>query len=146
VGVVQALLDSAEICGWALGLTDLHHRVAPALCDLNHARKPLPVYKHCSVPWNGRMAGRLLGSDLTPDGVQRLLAAAPWDANAVRDNLQASVVEPLGHDQAVLVVDETRFLKKSTKSAGWHAHIVAQLGVGSIAEVGASHPPRTGNA
>jgi SRSO17 transposase len=53
-----------------------------------------------------------------PDGVQRLMNAARWDADAVRDDLRAYVVEHLGDPQAVLVVDETGFLKKGTKSVG----------------------------
>ncbi len=54
----------------------------------------------------------------TPDGVQRLLRTARWDAEAVRDDLRAYVVERLGNPDAVLVIDETGFLKKGTKSVG----------------------------
>lgn len=54
----------------------------------------------------------------TPHGMQDLLNRAAWDAAAVRDDLRAYVVEHLGADEAVLVVDETGFLKKGTKSVG----------------------------
>lgn len=50
--------------------------------------------------------------------MQRLLAGAKWDADAVRDDLCAYVVEPLGDAHAVLVVDETGLLKQGTKSVG----------------------------
>jgi SRSO17 transposase len=50
--------------------------------------------------------------------MQRLLAGAQWDADAARDDLRAYVVEQLGDPAAVLVVDETGFLKQGTKSAG----------------------------
>jgi len=50
--------------------------------------------------------------------MQRLLAGADWDAGRVRDDLRGYVVEHLGDPAAVLVVDETGFLKKGTKSAG----------------------------
>ena len=54
-----------------------------------------------------------------PQGVQRLFTDAGWDAEAVRDALRAYVVEHLGDPvSGVLVVDETGFLKKGTKSAG----------------------------
>src|SRR5262245_4353362 len=56
--------------------------------------------------------------DPTPDGVQHLLARADWDAEAVRDDLIGYVREHLGHPDGVLVVDETGFLKKGTKSCG----------------------------
>src|SRR5215207_4776341 len=41
-------------------------------------------------------------------------------AEALRDDLRAYVVEHLGDDDAVLVLDETGFLKKGAKSAGVH--------------------------
>jgi SRSO17 transposase len=54
-----------------------------------------------------------------PQGVQRLFTDADWDAEAVRDELRTYVVEQLGDaDSGVVVVDETGFLKKGTKSAG----------------------------
>jgi SRSO17 transposase len=56
--------------------------------------------------------------DATPDGMQHLLAAARWDADAVRDDVRAYVVEHLGSADAVLVVDETGDVKKGAASAG----------------------------
>jgi SRSO17 transposase len=56
--------------------------------------------------------------DATPDGVQDFLSRMRWDADAVRDDLRAYVVEHLGDPDAVLVLDETGFLKKDGKSAG----------------------------
>ena len=51
--------------------------------------------------------------DATPDGVQCLLSTYMWDAD-----LAGYVVEHLADAEAVLVVDETGFLKKGEKSAG----------------------------
>ena len=56
--------------------------------------------------------------EATPDGMQAFLNRAVWDADAVRDDLRAYVVEHLGDAGTVLVVDETGFLKKGTKSVG----------------------------
>jgi SRSO17 transposase len=66
---------------------------------------------------NGWQLAEHLG-DPTPDGVQHLLARADWDADAVRDDLIRYVAEHLGDSAGVLVVDETGFLKKGTKSCG----------------------------
>jgi SRSO17 transposase len=43
--------------------------------------------------------------------MQRLLAGARWDADALRDALRGYVVEHPGDPRAVLVLDETGFLK-----------------------------------
>ena len=59
-----------------------------------------------------------VAGDQTPDGMQRLLNDAVWDADGVRDDLFAYVAEYLGDGDGVLVVDETGFLKKGVKSAG----------------------------
>lgn len=56
--------------------------------------------------------------DATPDGMQRLLNHAKWDAGAVRDALRAQVAERLGCLGGVLVVDDTGFEKKGRRSAG----------------------------
>lgn len=53
-----------------------------------------------------------------PRGIQRLLDEAEWDVDAVRDDLRQYVVDQLGQPSGVLIVDETGFLKKGTKSAG----------------------------
>jgi SRSO17 transposase len=52
--------------------------------------------------------------DATPDGMQILLAAARWDADAVRDDVRGYVIDHLGCPGAVLVVDETGDVKKGT--------------------------------
>ncbi len=55
--------------------------------------------------------------EATPHGMQQLVASAAWDVDAVRDDLRAYVREHVGPG-GVLIVDETGFLKKGTKSAG----------------------------
>lgn len=50
--------------------------------------------------------------------MQRELSGANWDADAVRDDLRAYVVEHLEDHDAVLVIDETGLLKKRAKWVG----------------------------
>jgi hypothetical protein len=73
---------------------------------------------------DGRPARRKNGWQLaeeagnpTPYGMN-LLCRARWAAAAVRDELRAYVLEWLGDQDAVLVVDETDCLKKETTSVG----------------------------
>ncbi|MEU4173507.1 IS701 family transposase [Streptomyces sp. NPDC026665] len=54
----------------------------------------------------------------TPDGLQRLLNRATWNADDVRDDLQTYVAERLGEADGVLILDDTGFVKKGTTSAG----------------------------
>ncbi|TDD42329.1 IS701 family transposase [Saccharopolyspora elongata] len=56
--------------------------------------------------------------DVTPDGLQHLLARAVWDADVVRDDLRAYVLDHLGAQNAILVIDETGDLKKGTRTVG----------------------------
>jgi SRSO17 transposase len=56
--------------------------------------------------------------DSSPAGMQHLLSRASWDADRVRDDIRDFVVEHLGDEDAVLVVDETGDLKKGTASVG----------------------------
>jgi SRSO17 transposase len=67
---------------------------------------------------NGWQLAEALGEG-GPQGMQRLLNAADWDAEAVRDDLRSYVLEHLSDEPSgVLVIDETGFVKKGTKSAG----------------------------
>jgi SRSO17 transposase len=66
---------------------------------------------------NGWQLAEELGEE-TPTNLQHFIARAEWDADQVRDDLQAYVVEQLGEPDGVLIVDETGFLKKGLKSVG----------------------------
>src|SRR4051812_46360368 len=54
----------------------------------------------------------------TPYALQHLLGRARWDADAVRDDLRAYIVEHLGDPAGVLAIDETGFVKKGEHSVG----------------------------
>ncbi len=110
----------AQIGDWHDELAALHARIAPRFTRpevrsrVGHYLAGLlgPVERR-----NGWQVAEQIG-ERSPDGVQRLLRTARWDADVVRDDLRAYVVAHLGHPDAVLVIDETGFLKKGTKSAG----------------------------
>lgn len=96
---------------------------------------------------NGWQVAEHLG-EATPDGVQHLLARADWDADAVRDDLMGYVAEHLGDPDGVLVVDETGFLKKGTKSCGVARQYTGTAGRIENAQVGVflGYSARTGRA
>ncbi|GCE44784.1 mobile element protein [Rhodococcus wratislaviensis] len=50
--------------------------------------------------------------------MRRLLSTADWDPDAVRYDVRDYAVEHLANPSGVLILDETGFLKKGTRSAG----------------------------
>jgi SRSO17 transposase len=75
--------------------------------------------------------------ELTPDGMQRLLNQAHWDADLVRDDLREYVLEHFGDpEEAVLVIDETGFLKKGDKSVGVQRQYTGTAGKRENCQIG----------
>ena len=74
--------------------------------------------------------------DADPYGVQYLMGRSDWDPDEVRDDLRDYVVETLGDPEAVLVLDETGFLKKGTHSAGVARQYTGTAGRIENAQVG----------
>jgi DDE superfamily endonuclease len=112
--------DIEEVQAWAAGLEALHARIAGRFVRAEPRRRAL-AYLRGLLGNVGRKNGWQLAEhagERTPDGMQRLLATADWDPDRVRDDLRAYVVEQLGDPGAVLVADETGFLKKGTTSVG----------------------------
>ncbi|MBL6705023.1 MAG: IS701 family transposase [Planctomycetaceae bacterium] len=54
----------------------------------------------------------------TPTNLQHFISRSKWGVGEVRDDLQRYVMQHLGSPDGVLIVDETGFLKKGTKSVG----------------------------
>lgn len=95
-------------------------RIAPRFGRAEPRRRAAAYVRGLLAPVerkNGWQLAEAVG-DRTPDGVQDFLSRAHWDADAVRNDVQAYVMQHLGDAGAVLVLDETGFLKKGTKSAG----------------------------
>ena len=116
----QTVLEQEDVLEWAAGLQALHERIAGRFGRREPRQRALAYLKGLlgSVERkNGWQLAEYAG-DATPDGVQRLLATYRWDADGVRDDLREYVVEHLGDPEAVLVVDETGFLKQGSKSVG----------------------------
>ena len=118
-GVVDDL-DVAEVQAWAAGLAEVHARIAPRFARSEPRQRVLAYVQGLLAPVERKNSWTLAerAGEATPDGMQRLLAYADWDADAVRDDVRGYVVEHLGDPAGVLVVDETGFVKKGTKSAG----------------------------
>jgi SRSO17 transposase len=84
---------------------------------------------------NGWQLAEAVG-EADPQGMQRLLYAARWGADAVRDELIRFVAEAFGDADGIFVVDETGFLKKGTKSVGVQRQYTGTAGKTENCQVG----------
>ena len=66
---------------------------------------------------NGWQLAEAVG-DAVPDRMQRLLYRNDWDVDEARDRLRAFMVEMFGEEDAIIVIDETGFIKKGNRSVG----------------------------
>src|ERR1051325_407992 len=116
--VSMAVMD--EAADWGRGLDELVERIAPRFCRIEPRRRVRTYLQGLLAPIERKNGWQLAenAGDRTPDGVQDFLARVRWDADQVGDDLRAYVVAQLGDADAVLVLDETGFVKKGTKSVG----------------------------
>jgi SRSO17 transposase len=105
---------------WAAGLGVVMDRIGARFGRAEPRRRALAYLRGLLAPIERKNGWQLAESagDRTPDGVQDFLARVHWDADAVRDDLRAYVLEHLSEAQAVLALDETGFVKKGAKSCG----------------------------
>lgn len=127
-----------EIEAWGHELDALHARIAPRFERAEPRRRSLAYLKgllsHAERK-NGWQLAEETGEG-TPDGMQRLLNASRWDVDAVRDDLVAYVREHLADPAAILVIDETGFLKKGAKSVGVQRQYCGTAGTLDNCQVG----------
>ena len=117
----DVMVESSAVGRWSKGLEDLHRRVAHRFARSEvreRAKRYLLGLLGRVERKNGWQMAEAIG-ERDPQGVQRLLNSARWDADLVRDDLREYVVEHLGDEETgILIVDETGFLKKGQKSVG----------------------------
>lgn len=117
---MSAPITEASVQDWATALDQVHGRLAPHFARSEPRQRVRGYLAGLLSPIERKNGWQLAeqAGESTPTGMQRVLSGAQWDADAVRDDLRAYVVEHLADPEAVLIVDETGFLKKGTKSVG----------------------------
>jgi hypothetical protein len=116
---VGAKITFVEVWQWGQELERLHARIAPRFARLEPRRRALAYLKGIVISTQRKNGWQLAeyAEESRPNGMQRLLNGAVWDANLVRVDLRAYILERLGDPQAVLVIDEESFRKRGKKSA-----------------------------
>jgi len=109
-----------EAVDWAGGLDALVEQIAPRFRRIEARRRVRAYVQGLLAPVERKNGWQLAeyAGDRTPDAVQDFLARMRWDADQVRDDLRSYVGAQLGEADGVLVLDETGFVKKGTKSVG----------------------------
>jgi SRSO17 transposase len=112
--------DVPAVQGGAAYLADIERRLAPYFARAEPRQRAMAYLRGLLSPAERKNSWQLaeVSGDATPYAVQHLLRRALWDPEAVRDELRHYVVQHLGDAAAVLVIDETGFLKKGRHSAG----------------------------
>ena len=113
-------LTVETVRAWSLALAEVERRIGPRFARWDARRRVGAYLRGLLSPVerkNGWQLAEVNGDD-TPYGVQHVLGRAVWDADAVRNDLCAYVIEALGEPHGVAVIDETGFLKKGRHSAG----------------------------
>jgi SRSO17 transposase len=101
-------------------MADLERRLAPYFERAEPRRRTMAYLRGLLSPAERKNSWQLaeISGEATPYAFQHLLRRALWDADAVRDALRRYILDHLRDPEAVLVIDETGFLKKGQHSAG----------------------------
>ena len=114
-GSVEATLEV-----WASSLRDVKGRIRP-LFQQERMAASAGLFLDALLGPERRKTGWMraeAAGDPGPWRQQALLGRATWDADALRDVVRDYAVETLAEPDAVLVVDETGFLKQGKASCG----------------------------
>jgi SRSO17 transposase len=115
MAVGQVVEPRRGISQWVDGVAELHGRIVHRFARSEvreRARRYLVGLLERVERKNGWQLAEAIG-ETGPRGVQRLLSAATWDADAVRDDLRTYVADHLGDPASgVLIIDDTGFVKK----------------------------------
>jgi SRSO17 transposase len=112
--------EASVVHGGAAYLYDLERRLAPYFERAEPRQRAMAYLRGLLSPAERKNSWQLaeVSGDATPYAFQHLLRRALWDPEAVREELRGYVIQHLGDPEAVLVIDETGFLKKGRHSAG----------------------------
>jgi SRSO17 transposase len=112
--------ELAVIESWGDGLKEIGYRIGGRFARSESREEATSYVRGLLSPVERKNSWQLAEAlgEPTPYRIQHLLGRALWEADAVRDDLQQYVVDHLVDPEAILVVDETGFLKKGRHSAG----------------------------
>ena len=117
----MSIVDNVGLVeSWQAGLDELFARFAGRFSRVEPRLRAFAYVSGLLSPLERKNGWTLAeqAGDGSPNGVQALLQSPCWDPDLVRDDVRGYVVEQLADPGAVLIADETGFLKKGVRSAG----------------------------
>ena len=136
--VDAAEVGDVDVRRWAAGLEELSARLSPHFARRDAHQRATQYLRALVSPVERKNGWQLaeIAGERTPYAMQHLLGRAVWDVDLVRDALQAYVVAHLGDAEGMLILDETSFPKKGSKSAGVGRQYCGSLGKRENCQVG----------
>src|SRR5260221_2859074 len=117
----QEIKEQEEAAGrWAAYLDEVHAHIAGRFARSEQRQRARAYVQGLLSPIERKNGCQLAeaAAEANPYGYQELLSPALWDPDEVRDDVLDLVREKLADPTAALLIDETGFLKKRTKSLG----------------------------
>lgn len=130
--------DLADVRLWASELEAVHERFVDRFSREEPRQSALAYMRGLVAPLE-RKNGWTLAEEAGhagPDRIHRLVNRIEWDADEVLDDVRDYVVENLGDRDAVLIVDDTGFLKKGVRSAGVQRQYTGTAGRTENSQIG----------
>jgi SRSO17 transposase len=117
----QEIKEQEEAAGrWAACLDEVHAHIAGRFARSEQRQRARAYVQGLLSPIERKNGWQLAeaAGEANPYGYQELLSRALWDPDEVRDDVLDLVRAKLADPAAVVVIDETGFVKKGTKSVG----------------------------
>ena len=135
---------------WASSLRDAKQRIRPLFAQ-ERVAAPAGQFLDGLLGNEQRKTGWMraeAAGDPGPWRQQAILGRGQWDADALRDIAREYALETLGDEDAVLVIDETGFLKQGKASCGVARQYTGSVGKITNCQIGvfASYVSRHGHA
>jgi SRSO17 transposase len=135
---------------WAASLREIKQRIRPLFKQERVARN-VGLFLEGLLGDEQRKTGWMraeAAGDPGPWRQQAILGRRDWDADALCDIVRGYVIEHLADDDAVLVIDETGFLKQGKASCGVGRQYTGSAGKITNCQIGvfASYVSRHGHA
>src|SRR3978361_1532038 len=123
---------------WASSLRDVKGRMQPLFTQERGAASAGAFLDGLLGAEGGKTGwmGREAAGDPGPWRQQAVLGRGRWDADALRDVVRDYALETLADPDAVLVLDETGFLKQGKASCGVHRQYTGSAGTITNRQIG----------